>query len=150
MADEKDFSMDDFLKEFAKRLSEFVPARKISDFEHKMGLVGFRLDRVVKAKKGVNLETLLRICRTLDASPTYLLFKKGRKQLSKVRDEKTWQLDEAREGSHWHMFHRLPESERKEINLLVQEKLLRHEQESLQTDHETPPPRRPRRGGKKN
>ena len=82
----KDFSsMESFWKEFGARLGQSVPDTKIEEFEIKHDLKGFRIDRVVQGKKGVDVRTLLRICKTLDLSPTWLMFGKGRKSLSELR-----------------------------------------------------------------
>jgi hypothetical protein len=82
----KDFSsMDSFWKEFGARLGQNVPDTNIAEFEIKNDLKGFRIDRVVQGKKGVDVRTLLRICTALDLSPTWLMFGKGRKSLSELR-----------------------------------------------------------------
>src|SRR6185436_19941381 len=92
MIDEKNVT-GEFWQAFAKRLALFVPTHKVSEFEHQRGLVGFRLDRVVQGKKGVNIDTLVRICNTLDLSPTWLLFGKGRPLLSDIQEEEITMAD---------------------------------------------------------
>jgi DNA-binding Xre family transcriptional regulator len=84
MEDDQENSMTEFWRAFGKRLARFVPARKVNEFELKMGLSGFRLDRVIQGKKGVNVDTLIRICETLDLSPTWLLFGIGPESLQEV------------------------------------------------------------------
>ncbi len=65
--------MEEFWKIFGARLAQYVPAKKINEFEVQRGLSGFRLDRVVQGKKGVDVKTLVRLCKVLDLSPTWLL-----------------------------------------------------------------------------
>lgn len=82
--DDEEISMPEFWKEFGERLSRHVPTEKINEFAVKKNLSGFRLDRVVQGKKGVDVKTLINICKVLDLSPTWLLFGKGKEALSGV------------------------------------------------------------------
>ena len=60
-----------------ERLRSIVGTQGIQAFQYKTGLNSFRLDLVLLGRKGMTVESLVKLCEVLRLSPTWLLFGLG-------------------------------------------------------------------------